>query len=486
MDRILGCLKNSRLAIIWRFLALGGWFFFLPIGVYSLCLEWGYSLEPIQIALMAIALIGIVVVNLETLAVLYKRRSAGKTRFRGLMQRWFLHRKVMMLPAIPLFPEPLPFVSVVIAAYLPNEQDIILETLEHWLTRVQPPAAGWEIILAYNTPTPLPIEADLRDLAQRFPELVLLPVLHSTSKAENLNVAIHQVKGAMTCIFDADHHPVADCLERAWDWLSQGHYDAVQGRNIIRNADDNWLTAMIAVEFECIYGVNHYGRSLLTDTALFGGSNGYWRTAALRTVGFSSSRLTEDIDATLRALLQGYRIVHDPTITTTELAPVSLRSLWLQRQRWSQGWMEVAGRYLRNVVRSPHFDSFQRTCWTLMLLYSLYFHTLVWQAFPLSVSLALVDPNRDPVLEVWNMVLIGILLLSMVVQVVLAIHPRHLGSPLSWRHGIIFCLLSPLYFWFKSAIALVAFYNHLCGSRTWHVTRRTRRKSKRWAFGSRS
>ena len=470
-----------------RTLWLTLWFLIIPISLYSLWLDRGQSLAPLQTALMAIAIIGLIVVNLETVAVWYGRRQAN-THTRGFLQHWF-SRAELLPPGVSVTHVPadeLPFVSVIVAAYLPNEQDIIVETLEHWLMQVEAPTAGWEVILAYNTPTRLPVEAQLQQLAQRFPALVLLPVAHSTSKAENLNVALQRVQGTMTCIFDADHRPARDCLMRAWAWLRYGDYDGVQGRNAIRNAQDNWLTRIIAVEFECIYGVSHYGRSLLADTALFGGSNGYWNTAAIRAVGFHPARLTEDIDATLRALLQGYRIVHDPNITTTELAPVTLRSLWLQRQRWSQGWMEVSGKYWCGVVRSPHLDQFQKTCWLIMLLYSLYFHTLIWQAIPISLSFALVDPGRDLGLETWNFVLMGVLILSMVVQVIVAIRPRSPGTPLSWGDGATFCLLSPLYFWFKSAIALVAFYNHLCGSRTWHVTQRTRVKSKPWAVGSRS
>ena len=47
-----------------------------------------------------------------------------------------------------------PNARFLVAAYLPNEQDIILETLEHVLLTVQRPPGGLEVILAYNTPDP--------------------------------------------------------------------------------------------------------------------------------------------------------------------------------------------------------------------------------------------------------------------------------------------------------------------------------------------
>jgi hypothetical protein len=484
MKLSLALLAEPVLAVARRLLWLSTWLLWIPMGVYITWLNRGHDLWLLQVALLVVSVIGLVVINAETAVVLFAPRVAGR---RGLLQHWGLARPRGPSPwgALPpeLTPGPatsVPFTSVVVVAYLPNEQDIIEETLLHWLTQVQVPTAGWELILAYNSPTPLPVEARLQALADRFPALVLLPVVHSHSKAENLNVALSQAQGTMTGIFDADHHPAPDCLGLAWTWLSRGDYDVVQGRNVIRNATDNWLTRLIGVEFECIYGVSHYGRSLLADTALFGGSNGYWRTAALRPLGFHPTRLTEDIDVTVRGLVGGYRLVHDPAIVTTELAPDNLRRLWLQRLRWSQGWLEVAGLYLGRVVRSPHLDTVQKLYWMMMLLFSQGFYPLVWQVVPMLLSIYISDRERDLYFETLNLVLMGLLTLSVVLQVAVAMALRHPTSSYTLRHGLLYCLLSPVYFWLKALIGMVAVVNHLCGSRVWHVTARTKSKPHRW------
>lgn len=495
-------LANAR-----RLLWLSLWLLCIPMAVYVAALDYGHSLGILQWALLAVSLIGLVIINAETAVVIYSSRRSNPWFDRGLLQRWCRVRRrpsALALPAVvaeslppqgalplvsltlgsaPLASVPLvavPFVSVVVAAYLPNEQDIIEDTLLHWLTQVTPPTQGWEIILAYNTPTRLPLEDRLQALARRYPALVLLPVPHSHSKAENLNAALQVAAGEMTGIFDADHHPAADCLSRAWAWLYQGRYDVVQGRNIIRNARDSWLTQLIAVEFECIYGVSHYGRSLLADTALFGGSNGYWRTSALRHLGFHHTRLTEDIDVTVRGLLGGCRLVHDPAIVTTELAPDNLRGLWFQRQRWSQGWLEVAGLHLGSVARSPRLDAVQKPYWVLMLLFSQYFYPLVWQVVPMLLSIHLSGRDRDLNFENLNLVLMGLLTLSVVLQVAVAMALRPKQSSYTRRHGLLYCLLSPVYFWLKALIGMVAVVNHLSGSRVWHVTARTKSKPNRW------
>lgn len=491
MKPSLALLAEPFLARARRLFGLIFWLLLAPMGVYMVSLNRGQSLVLLQLSLLFVAVIGLGTINGETAGVLYRYLQSREDQPRGLIQQLLV--RVTRWPTLPVGrfkpdqPQPsmapLPFVSVVIAAYLPNEQDIIEETLHHWLTQVVVPEAGWEVILAYNTPHPLPIEARLRQLAHQYPALVLLPVAHSRSKAENLNAALKQVRGEMTCIFDADHHPAANCLSLAWQWLGPGQYDGVQGRNIIRNARDNWLTHLVAVEFECTYGVSHYGRSLLADTALFGGSNGYWRTTALRELGFSAKRLTEDIDVTVRGLLKGYRLVHDPAIITTELAPNNLRGLWLQRQRWGQGWLEVARMYTGRIARSPYLDPVQKTYWLLMLLFSQGFYPLVWQVIPMMLSIHFSISDRDLTFEHLNLVMMGLLTVSVMLQVALAMKLRPEHCAYSRRHGVLYCILSPVYFWLKVLIGMVALYNHLCGSRVWHVTARTPTLPTKGAFG---
>src|ERR1700756_2744453 len=51
-----------------------------------------------------------------------------------------------------------PSLSVVVAAYLPNEQEIIVETLRHVLRTLRVHTNTLQIVLAYNTPSELDIE----------------------------------------------------------------------------------------------------------------------------------------------------------------------------------------------------------------------------------------------------------------------------------------------------------------------------------------
>jgi cellulose synthase/poly-beta-1,6-N-acetylglucosamine synthase-like glycosyltransferase len=250
-----------------------------------------------------------------------------------------------------------PHATALIAAYLPNEAGTIMSTLHAILG--QKYSGGLQVILAYNTPTDLPVEADLRALEAKHPELLVMRVDGSTSKAANVNAALAAITGEFVGIFDADHQPMPGAFERAWQWISNGA-GIVQGHCVIRNGDDSWVSRMIAIEFEQIYAVNHPGRAVMQGFGIFGGANGFWRTTDLRRVRFQSAYLTEDIDSSVRSVRLGIPIVNDPGLLSRELAPYDLPALWRQRMRWAQGWFQVSLRHGHAIVADKHLNPRQR------------------------------------------------------------------------------------------------------------------------------
>ncbi len=235
-----------------------------------------------------------------------------------------------------------PMASAIIAAYLPNEAETIIETVETFLADDYP---DLQIILAYNTPRPMPVERELQAIAERDPRFEPLRVEGSVSKAQNVNAAVTLIRGEFVGMFDADHHPRPGSFHRAWRWIAGG-VDVVQGHCVVRNGDRNWLTGLIAAEFEVIYAVSHPGRARMHGFGIFGGSNGYWRTDLLERTRMRGFMLTEDIDSSLRVVTEGGRIASDPGLTSTELAPETVGALWNQRLRWAQGWSQVSLRHL--------------------------------------------------------------------------------------------------------------------------------------------
>lgn len=253
------------------------------------------------------------------------------------------------------FPTPddaLPIMDIIMVAYLPNEQDIIMDRINYLLDKIVYPRHKIRFNVLYNTPYPIePLEGDMRDLAFKHPELRVYKVPHSKSKADNINYYCKLDTGAdVSAVFDCDHYPHPYGPRWAAErFKGDKTIETVQGRCVIFNADTNVMTAMIAVEFDKIYAVSHPGRSAMFDFGLFCGSNGYWKTSLLRDLKMDDSMLTEDIDSALRAFGRGAKVVHDLNVVSFELAPTTWFAFWKQRLRWSQGWAQASMRHIHTV-----------------------------------------------------------------------------------------------------------------------------------------
>lgn len=464
--------RNQRWQIVSKLIFIHALLIGLPTIACYYALELGTgSLRWLHLSLVILYLTSAAMLIAESTAAVW-RRFAGKSRFPEVQPVCFKHRLKQGLGIrgadLPQA-QPLPRCSFIVAAYLPNEQSIILETLDHLLNRVHPPAAGLEVILAYNSPNVLPIESTLAQMARRYPNFRPYRVDGSHSKAENINAALDIVTGEITCILDADHHPAPDCFERAGRWMANG-YDVVQGRNLIRNRSENLLTRLVAVEFEAIYGVSHSAKSLMVDTALFGGSNGYWRTSVLKQIRFNPTMLTEDIDASIRTLLHGYRIVHDRSITVTELAPNHVSAFWSQRKRWSQGWLEVSLRYQKRFWKSPQLTFGQKLIWTHLLYYRELFPLLSVQIIPIILSSWLVMGTMNFTDNVFLLSATAVTFFSSVYKLLVTAKVGYRHYP--GYYFLQYALLTPFYSLFKNIIAVVALYDHLHGKTDWVVTPR--------------
>ncbi|KAL6717678.1 hypothetical protein ACLMJK_005593 [Lecanora helva] len=250
------------------------------------------------------------------------------------------------------FPTPdddLLLLDLLIVAYLPNEQDIIMDRVHYALDEIRYPKDRIRVNLVYNTPHPIePLESSLQDLALRKSHFCVFKVPGSKSKADNLNYFFSlKTDSDVITIFDADHytHPYGPrwAVER---FISDKNVSIVQGRCVIFNTKVSWLASMIAVEFDKIYAISHPGRASLFGFALFTGSNGYWRTPLLQDLKMDGTVLTEDIDSSMRALSRGCKIVHDLNVVSYELAPTSIPAMWKQRLRWAQGWTQISMAHL--------------------------------------------------------------------------------------------------------------------------------------------
>jgi cellulose synthase/poly-beta-1,6-N-acetylglucosamine synthase-like glycosyltransferase len=374
-------------------------------------------------------------------------------------------------PPVPDGVPPFPAATAIIAAYLPNESEVVVATVRQFL-RIHYEGA-LQVILAYNTPHDLPVEETLRAVAAaEGGRLSLLRVDGSTSKAENVNAALNIATGEFVGVFDADHHPAHDAFTRAACWLMAG-YDVVQGHCAVRNGHASRLSRTVAVEFESMYAITHPGRARMAGFGIFGGSNGYWRTSLLQRIQMRPTMLTEDIDSTIRALMQGARITADPGLLSYELAPVTLRPLVRQRLRWAQGWSQVARQHLGAALRSPALNSRQK----IGMLY-LFGWGEVYPWISLAVYsvllFAVLHPGTHMGLRYDTGYLLGAMIMFATGPVQAAFAYAVAEPEMRRRRGwfIWYMLACSPYTEFKNALVRVALLKELLGEFRWHITPR--------------
>jgi cellulose synthase/poly-beta-1,6-N-acetylglucosamine synthase-like glycosyltransferase len=388
-----------------------------------------------------------------------------------VVTQWAEALRALKPPVLPRSTgEPAPRASAIIAAYLPNEADTILETLDAFLA--QKYSGGLQVILAYNTPRPLPIEDELRKLAACYPDLVLLKVSGSTSKAQNVNAALARVDGEFVGIFDADHHPMAGAFDRAWRWIASG-VDVVQGHCVIRNGADSRVARLVAVEFEQIYAVSHPGRQYLHGFGVFGGSNGFWRTSVLRETRLRTRFLTEDIESSIRLVRSGHRIVNDPGLISRELAPETAQSLWKQRMRWAQGWFQVSTHHVKAVFVDRGLSLNQRFGMLFLLGWREVYPWISSMMWPVLLFFVWRDGHLALSSPIWLVTT----LFTVSCGPIQAMFAYKLGVPeirRNRRWWVVYVISVVLFYqeW-KNLIGRVAQIKQLMGERHWAVTPRT-------------
>lgn len=265
--------------------------------------------------------------------------------------------------AVP--PKQWPVVSVLVPCYMPNEQNIIEETLDQIAGQTEY-EGELRLFVPYNSPVDLPIQDQLGQLTSLHGRPFRAHrVAGSASKAHNLTYALENMIGddcEVVVIFDADHHPRPDTIRSLVSALHhQPAASCVQGAVLVERGGYFVMRCILDGMEWASWSFWGPGMSLITGTAYFGGGNAAWRPAALRSLGFDSSMLTEDIDVTIRAIALGHKFVFLPWAQVGELCPPTITAFVKQRFRWSMGWEQVTGRRIESVFSSTKLS--ERAKW---------------------------------------------------------------------------------------------------------------------------
>lgn len=197
---------------------------------------------------------------------------------------------------------------------------------------------------------------------------------NSHAKAGNINHALGKSTGEFIAILDADFVPQAEFLYRTVGFFEDRTIGCVQTPQHFFNKDplqsnlnlrDNWPD-----EQRLFFDVIMAGRDAW-NVAFSCGSCGVVRRSALIEIGgVPTESVTEDILTTLKMYRAGYITRYLNERLSTGLAPETLESFFVQRQRWCRGGIQTL--YLRAGPLGPGLRPLQR-------LFFIPFHWLVQQ-----------------------------------------------------------------------------------------------------------
>jgi len=152
------------------------------------------------------------------------------------------------------------------------------------------------------------------------------------------------------CLFDADNVVSSNFLLEMNSKLKKG-FRSIQGYLDTKNPNDSWVTASYATAYwsmNRMWQLARYNKGL--SNAL-GGTGVCLEYKLLQEFGWGATCLTEDLEFTMKLLLNGIKTSWAHEAKVYDEKPVLFSQTWRQRTRWLQGHWDVAFRYMIPLIK---------------------------------------------------------------------------------------------------------------------------------------
>ncbi len=151
-------------------------------------------------------------------------------------------------------------------------------------------------------------------------------------------------------VFDADNIVDPDFIKNMNKKLCQGE-DVVQGYRDIKNPTDSWITAGYAIFYWTMHRFYHLARYNLGLSPLLNGTGFMVRFDAVKPEGgLKTVTLTEDIEYSLKRIIEGKRLGWATDAIVYDEQPVGFKQSWSQRSRWTVGHMQCIKEYTKQLA----------------------------------------------------------------------------------------------------------------------------------------
>ena len=230
-----------------------------------------------------------------------------------------------------------------------------------------------------------------RDVMAVTPEGVKVEILHRGNrtgfKAGNLAFGLQHCDAPYVAIFDADFVPPPDFLRRTVPALvADSGLAFVQARWAHTNRNATWLTRVQGVLLDSHFAVEQEARFRAGLPISFNGTAGVWSRAAIEAGGgWTGDTLTEDLDLSMRCMMQGWRGAMVSALVVPRELPQTAAAWRAQQARWTKGHAQVA-RKLLPVIWSSTMPLWKKAAMTLQMC-QFSFYTLAFTSAAISLTL---------------------------------------------------------------------------------------------------
>lgn len=172
-------------------------------------------------------------------------------------------------------------------------------------------------------------------------------------KAGALKEGLKIAKGEFIAIFDADFIPNKNFLKKTLAFFADEKVGMVQTRWEHLNGDYSLLTRAQALALDGHFVVEQNIRNKAGFFINFNGTGGVWRKDCIEDAGnWHADTLTEDLDLSYRAQMNGWKFVFLKDFTSPAELPSEINALKTQQFRWTKGAIETAKKILPSLWKS--------------------------------------------------------------------------------------------------------------------------------------
>ena len=152
-------------------------------------------------------------------------------------------------------------------------------------------------------------------------------------------------------VFDADNIVDKNFIKNMNKKLCQGE-EVVQGYRDIKNPTDNWITAGYALFYWTMHRMYHLARYNIGLSPLLNGTGFMVKFDVVKPNGWETQTLTEDIEFSLKQIIQGRKLGWATDAIVYDEQPTSFKQSWSQRSRWTVGHMQCMKEYTAKLAEA--------------------------------------------------------------------------------------------------------------------------------------